>query len=61
MMTRIHGKINFECDGCGDVLYSDTTDFDEALAMLRREEWESQKEQTMMGDEWRHYCDACCD
>lgn len=55
MLTRIHGKISFECDGCADVLDADTKDFDEAMSMLRSEEWQSQKR----GQDWSHYCPMC--
>lgn len=55
MLTRIHGKISFECDGCADVLDTDTRDFDEAMGALRAEEWRSQKH----GQDWSHYCPMC--
>lgn len=57
MITRIHGKINFECDGCGEVLDTETRDFEEARQSMRSEMWDSQKE----GDVWCHYCSRCAD
>lgn len=55
MLTRIYGKINFECDDCGEVLDSDTKDFDDAMGVLRAEGWRSEK----LGQDWSHYCPKC--
>lgn len=55
MMTRIHGKIVFECDECGDDLETEKKDFDEALEVLRGEDWIARK----VDDEWVHYCPSC--
>jgi hypothetical protein len=57
MLARIHGKINFECDGCAEVLDTETKDFDEAMRVLRGEMWDSQK----IGADWAHYCSRCAD
>jgi hypothetical protein len=57
MMTRIHGRINFECDGCGEVLDTETSDFASALICARSEMWESSK----IKDVWNHYCSRCAD
>lgn len=55
MITRIYGKIVFECDSCGDTLETETKEFDEALAQLRRENWKAAK----FGDVWQHLCNEC--
>ncbi len=57
MLTRIHGKISFECDGCAEVLDTDTKDFDDAMGQLRGEMWVSRKK----GNDWSHYCSNCND
>lgn len=55
MMTRIHGTIHFECDGCGEVLDTDARDFDEARSVLSGNDWRAQK----VGDVWLHHCPPC--
>jgi hypothetical protein len=55
MLTRLHGKINIECDACGEVLDTETRDFNEALQVMRAEGWVAEK----IGDDWSHYCPAC--
>lgn len=55
MLTRIHGKISFECDDCSDILETETRDFNDAMEKLREEEWRSQKR----GQDWSHYCPMC--
>lgn len=57
MLTRIHGKINFECDGCGEVLDTEKRDFDEARAVAKSEMWTTNK----IKDVWMHYCSRCAD
>lgn len=55
MLTRIHGKINFECDDCSEVLDTETRDFDDAMDKLRSEMWICRK----VGKDWSHYCSDC--
>ena len=55
MMTRIHGKINFECDDCGEVLALDTSDFGEAQRDIKNEGWATRK----IGNDWAHFCAEC--
>lgn len=55
MMTRIHGIVQFECDGCADVLDSETKDFGEATLQLRAEGWVAR----LVGRDWHHYCGGC--
>jgi hypothetical protein len=55
MLDRQHGKIVFECDSCNHVLETETSDFDEALMILRREEWDARK----IGAQWIHTCPEC--
>ena len=55
MLTRIHGKIQFECDDCSEVLETDTRDFEEARQQLDGEGWRTEK----AGTEWRHLCPEC--
>ena len=43
MLDRQHGKIVFECDSCNEVLETETSDFVEALTILKREEWDARK------------------
>ncbi len=55
MLDRIHGQIVFICDGCDDVLETETTDFNEAREMLRADDWRTSKD----GDDWVHRCPSC--
>lgn len=55
MLDRVHGRIVFECDDCGDPLETDETDFAEAMQMMRDEGWKSVK----YGDVWQHRCAGC--
>lgn len=55
MTDRQKGSIFFSCDGCCEVLDTDTKEFDEALERLRSEEWKSRRN----GKEWSHYCPGC--
>lgn len=55
MMTRIHGKIQFECDDCADVLDTETKDFQEAKAAFRAAGWRS----TPTKGVWRDLCHEC--
>lgn len=55
VLDRQHGDVVFECDGCGEVLETDTADFGSALNMLKREGWRARK----FDNVWQHYCGAC--
>jgi Fe2+ or Zn2+ uptake regulation protein len=55
MLDRQHGKIVFECDSCNEVLETETSDFDDALSILKREEWKAEK----IGGVWIHACPEC--
>lgn len=57
MLTRSHGKIEVQCDACGEVLDTETRDFDEARACWKSEMWDSRK----IGNVWCHYCTNCAD
>jgi hypothetical protein len=55
VLDRQRGVILFECDSCDEVLDTETKDFDEALANLRRAEWSARK----IGRDWIHGCPKC--
>jgi predicted RNA-binding Zn-ribbon protein involved in translation (DUF1610 family) len=55
MLDRQHGMIIFECDVCGDVLDTDTSDFGEAQRRLHVEDWKARK----IGADWVHACPKC--
>jgi len=55
MLTRIHGKCVFECDGCSEIFESETADFELALGILKEAEWQMR----MIKGEWCHYCPTC--
>ena len=57
MLDRQHGKIQFCCDVCGDVLDTDTRDFTEARTIMGREGWKARK----FGNDWVHSCTGCGD
>jgi len=50
------GKISFECDSCDEVLDTGETNFDQARASLREENWKVKKE---IDGEWYHLCPEC--
>ena len=55
MLDRQHGKFQFECDGCGDVLATDERDFAEARAAFTNAGWLARK----WGQDWIHSCPEC--
>lgn len=55
MMDRQKGKIVFECDSCGETLYTETGDFYTAKEILDGEEWKTRKYES----EWNHFCPKC--
>lgn len=55
MIDRQHGNIVVECDACSEVLETETRDFDEARAVMKREGWSARE----FGGVWQHGCDRC--
>lgn len=55
MLDRQKGVLIVECDACGDVLDTETKDFDEARACMQREDWKVRK----IGRDWIHGCPRC--
>jgi len=55
MLDRQRGDLIFECDACGDVLETETSNFDSAMNAMRREGWKSMK----IKDVWVHNCSSC--
>lgn len=55
MIDRQGGKILVECDSCDQVLDTDTGDFEEARAVMRREGWKVRQ----IAREWIHGCPRC--
>lgn len=56
MLERTKGNIEFECDCCGEVLDTNTQEFNEALDTLWNEGWISKRS---VGDGWAHFCPEC--
>lgn len=56
MLTREYGNIVFQCDGCDEVLATNTEDFTVAQEKLRAEGWAARK---VGPDEWTHRCPGC--
>lgn len=54
-VDRQKGKVVFVCDGCGDGLDTETDDWANAMAVLRREEWQVKR----VGDARQHFCTSC--
>ena len=68
MLDRQKGNIIFKCDGCDEVLDTETSNFDAAVNLLNREDWRSKKVIRSAAsssrpddkkDEWNHYCSRC--
>ena len=55
MIDRQHGKILVECDSCDQVLDTETSDFDEARELMKREGWRIRK----IAEVWLHGCPKC--
>ena len=53
-LHRNHRQISWECDTCGEVLDTETHDFDEAREKLLDEGWSA-----VHLDQWEHYCPGC--
>lgn len=54
-LQRIHQRIHFECDTCGEALDTETSDFRDAVEMLRAEGWTA----VPFGSTWHHRCPDC--
>ena len=54
-----HGNIVFQCDGkdCRETLETETSNFDSARNVLRRNHWNVKKDRA--SDEWRNLCPNC--
>jgi hypothetical protein len=55
MMTRNHGDLEFECDVCGEVIQTNTGNFESAQNILHRQHWQARKH----GSSWDHFCPQC--
>ena len=49
------GKIIFECDGCDEIVETNETDFETALAIAK----EAGFRVTKYKGEWMHFCSTC--
>ena len=55
-IVRTHGTIDFECDICGEILFTAQDDFKDALDEMKEEGWRAFKDRH---DEWEHKCPDC--
>jgi hypothetical protein len=57
-ITHDHGDIVFQCDtkGCRATLETNTSNFESARNVLRRNHWKPIKTGS---DEWKHECPEC--
>lgn len=55
-MHRLFGSYIYECDGCGEELDTDETEFDDAHRRREAADWQAKKDDS---GEWVHYCPAC--
>lgn len=53
--TKIHGKIVFECDSCGETFEDDDDNFNDTWNAAKHEGWTAQK----IGTDWIHTCPEC--
>ncbi len=56
MMDRQKGKFFFECDGCRDVLDTETGDFLRANEDRKSAGWSAKRKDD---GEYEHYCPRC--
>ena len=56
--NRSNGNVEFECDFCGEVLFTEQDDFSEALAVLKEDGWRARKDKH---GQWEHVCPDCQD
>jgi hypothetical protein len=55
MMDSQKGSFVFECDDCGEVLTTNTGNFEAARNQLTRARWKPRK----VGADWKHFCPRC--
>lgn len=55
MMTRIHGVIHFECDGCAASIDTEQREFSDALRDAKADGWKPRQ----VNGVWMHYCGDC--
>lgn len=55
MYKQVDKKYQFECDGCGEVIYTDQKSFRQELNVSRVESWEHRE----IRGTWRNYCPRC--
>jgi Fe2+ or Zn2+ uptake regulation protein len=55
MLDQQKGDFFFQCDDCGEVLETKTSNFDAARNVLKREGWRAIK----VGEAWEHRCPQC--
>lgn len=57
MISRIHGKVAFTCDGdgCSESLETGKAEFSDAILQFKNDGWRASKED----GEWVHYCSGC--
>jgi hypothetical protein len=53
------GLISFECEGCGEVLDTNTKDFEVANGIRQREGWQAKSFSGSVGTVWSHFCKDC--
>jgi hypothetical protein len=57
MLDKQKGDYVVECNGCGAVLETHTSNFSAAVNLLRREGWKSHKRDD--DEDWKHFCKSC--
>jgi hypothetical protein len=57
MLDRQHGNVIFECDDCGEVLDTKTSNFEAAHNLMKRQGWAAQ----LVNEQWQHFCSQCKD
>lgn len=55
MIDRQHGEIVFECDGCDETIETGESEWADARAEFRRNDWRAEK----VGNDWTHLCPDC--
>lgn len=58
MLTRIHGRVQFECDMCSEVLDTEERDFETARERFKLAEWKS-RALDQIKKTWLHLCPSC--
>lgn len=55
MLDQQKGHFVVECDDCGQVLDTQTSNFEAARNLMKREGWRAVKS----GSDWQHFCEQC--